>query len=103
MPPQVSCYFTVSAVLFAIGVFGVISRRNVISVLMSIELMFNAANLNLVAANILLAPQGVAGQVAAVFSITIAAAEAAVGLALVLAIYRKFDTVFLEKFNLLKG
>ena len=96
-------YFFVSAILFAIGVFGALSRRNVISVLMSIEIMFNAANLNLVAANILLSPEGVGGQVIAIFTITLAAAEVAVGLALVLAIYRRFDTVFLEKFNLLKG
>lgn len=96
-------YFLVSAILFGIGVFGAISRRNVITVLMSIELMFNAANLNLVAANRLLYPASVTGQVIAIFSITIAAAEAVVGLALVLAIYRKFDTVFIEKFNLLKG
>lgn len=96
-------YFLVSAALFGIGVFGAIARRNVITVLMSIELMFNAANLNLVAANRLLYPSVVTGQVIAIFSITIAAAEAVVGLALVLAIYRKFDTVFVEKFNLLKG
>lgn len=97
------CYFMLSGILFAIGLFGAVSRRNVITVLMAIELMFNAANLNFVAANMLLNPEGTLGQVAAMFSITIAAAEAAVGLALVLAIYRKFDTVFLEKFNLLKG
>lgn len=103
MNQQVVGYLIVSSVLFAIGIFGAVSRRNVISVLMSIEIMFNAANLNLVAVNILLEPQGMIGQVAAIFSITIAAAEAAVGLALVLAIYRRFDTVFIEKFNLLKG
>ncbi|MBI4369569.1 MAG: NADH-quinone oxidoreductase subunit NuoK [Elusimicrobia bacterium] len=96
-------YLIVSAILFAIGVFGAIARRNLISVLMSIELMFNASNLNLVAANRLLHPDPALGQMLAIFSITIAAAEAVVGLALVLAIYRKFDTVFVEKFNLLKG
>lgn len=96
-------YFLVSAALFGVGIFGAIARRNVITVLMSIELMFNAANLNLVAANRLLYPTAVLGQVMAIFSITIAVAEAVVGLALVLAIYRKFDTVFVEKFNLLKG
>lgn len=70
---------------------------------MAVELMFNAANLNLVAANRLLYPGATVGQVMAIFSITIAAAEAVVGLALVLAIYRKFDNVFVEKFDLLKG
>ncbi len=103
MTHSVMGYYIVSAILFSLGVLGVTVRRNVISVLMSIELMFNAANLNLVATNILLYPDGVAGQVMAIFSITIAAAEVAVGLALVLAIYRWYDTVFVEKFNFLKG
>ncbi|MBI4669833.1 MAG: NADH-quinone oxidoreductase subunit NuoK [Elusimicrobia bacterium] len=96
-------YLLLSAALFAIGVFGAVSRRNIISVLMAIELMFNGANLNLVMADKLLHPAGSLGQVMALFSITIAACEAVVGLALVLAIYRKYDTVFVEKFNLLKG
>ncbi|MEK7288017.1 MAG: NADH-quinone oxidoreductase subunit NuoK [Elusimicrobiota bacterium] len=96
-------YLILSALIFAIGIFGAITRRNVISVLMAVELMFNAANLNLVAASRILYPGAPVGQVLAIFSITIAAAEAAVGLALILAIYRKFDTVFVEKFNLLKG
>ncbi|MBI4063938.1 MAG: NADH-quinone oxidoreductase subunit NuoK [Elusimicrobia bacterium] len=96
-------YFLVSGALLAIGIFGAVARRNIISVLMAIELMFNAANLNLIAANRLLYPDTAAGQTLAIFSITIAAAEAVVGLALVLAIYRKFDNVFVEKFNLLKG
>jgi len=98
-----TAYIGVSAVLFAIGVFGAIARRNVITVLMSIELMFNAANINLVAVNRLMYTASSMGQVIALFSITIAAAEAVVGLALVLAIYKKFDTVFVENFNLLKG
>ncbi|MBI2070117.1 MAG: NADH-quinone oxidoreductase subunit NuoK [Elusimicrobia bacterium] len=100
---ELSAYLLVSALLFAIGVFGAVARRNIISVLMAVELMFNAANLNLVAANRLLYPGATVGQVMAIFSITIAAAEAVVGLALVLAIYRKFDNVFVEKFDLLKG
>ena len=100
---ELSGYLLLSAALFAIGIFGAITRRNIISVLMSIELMFNAANLNLIAANRLLYSQSALGQVFTIFSITIAAAEAVVGLALILAIYRKYDTVFVEKFNLLKG
>lgn len=93
----------VSAVLFCIGLFGAVSRRNIITILMSIELMFNAAILNLAAVNKLLFPGQAIGQVLALFAMTIAAAEVAVGLALVIAIYRKYDTVFVEKFNLLKG
>lgn len=98
-----SHYLAVSALLFLIGIFGALTRRNIIGILMSIELMFNAANINLAAFNRFLHPEGVAGQALAVFIITIAAAEVVVGLALVLAIYRNSDTVYVEEFNLLKG
>ncbi|MFA5138953.1 MAG: NADH-quinone oxidoreductase subunit NuoK [Elusimicrobiota bacterium] len=96
-------YLLVSALLFVIGLFGALTRRNIIGVLMGIELMFNAANLNLAAFNRFLHPQGVAGQAVALFSIAVAAAEIVVGLALVLAIYRSRDTVYVEEFDLLKG
>ena len=98
-----SHYVALSLVLFAIGAAGVLLRRNAIIVLMSLELMFNAANINLAAFNRFLHPAGVAGQALALFFITIAAAEVVVGLALVLAIYRNADTVYVEDFNLLKG
>jgi len=103
MTLTLSHYLAVSALLFALGVFGALTRRNIIGILMSIELIFNAANLNLAAFNRYLHPQGLAGQAVAVFFITIAAAEVVVGLALVLAIYRGTDTVYAEEFNLLKG
>lgn len=96
-------YLAVGAVLFLIGVFGALTRRNIIGILMSIELMFNAANINLAAFDRFLHPGGVAGQALALFIIAVAAAEVVVGLALLLAIYRNTDTVYAEDFNLLKG
>ena len=96
-------YMTVSALLFLIGIFGALTRRNIIGVLMSIELMFNAANLNLAAFDRFLHPAGAVGQTLAVFTMTVAAAEIVVGLALLLAIYRNTDTTYVEDFNLLKG
>jgi NAD(P)H-quinone oxidoreductase subunit 4L len=96
-------YLALSGLLFLIGIFGALTRRNIIGILMSVELMFNAANINLAAFNRFLHPGGVAGQAVAIFIITIAAAEVVVGLALVLSIYRNLDTVYVEEFNLLKG
>lgn len=96
-------YMTLSGLLFLIGVFGALTRRNIIGVLMSIELMFNAANVNLAAFDRFLHPAGVAGQALAIFTMTVAAAEIVVGLALLLAIYRNTDTVYVEDFHLLRG
>lgn len=96
-------YMTVGAILFLIGVFGALTRRNIIGILMSIELMFNAANINLAAFDRFLHPGGVVGQTLAIFTITVAAAEIVVGLALLLAIYRNTDTVYVEDYDLLKG
>ena len=96
-------YLFVSAALFLIGVFGALTRRNIIGILMGIELMFNAANINLAAFNRFLHPGGVTGQAVSLFIITIAAAEVVVGLALVLAIYRNTDSVYVEEFDLLRG
>ena len=90
----------VSAILFTIGVFGVLIRRNAIVIFMCIELMLNAVNLTFVA----LAQQlGVDGQVFVFFVMTVAAAEAAVGFAIILAIYRHKETVDLKDLNLLRG
>ena len=96
-------YLAVSSALFLIGIFGALTRRNIVGILMGIELMFNAANLNLAAFNRFLHPEGISGQALAIFIITIAAAEVVVGLALVLAINRNTDSVYVEEFNLLKG
>ena len=96
-------YLALGAVLFGIGIFGVLTRRNIIGILMSMEIIFNAANLNLVAFNRFVHGDGLWGQGFAVFVITLAAAEAVVGLALVLAVYRTMKTTYVEKMNLLKG
>jgi len=90
-----SWYLIVAAALFCIGLYGVLSRRNAIGILMGIELMLNAVNINLVAF-------WRYGQVFAIFVLTVAAAEAAVGLALIIAIYRSRDTVIVEDVDLMK-
>jgi len=95
-----SAYVILSAILFTIGVVGVLIRRNLIILLLSIELMFNAASINFVAFSHYF--QDVAGQVFVVFILTIAAAEVAVGLAIVIALYRGRATVNVEEFNLMK-
>ena len=89
-----------SAVLFSIGVIGVLTRRNAIIIFMCIELMLNAVNLTFVAFSRV---YGVAGQVFVVFVMTVAAAEAAIGLAIVIAIFRHRQTVNLQNINLLRG
>jgi NAD(P)H-quinone oxidoreductase subunit 4L len=99
---QLQYFLLAAAALFCIGIFGLVTSRNAVRVLMSIELMLNAVNLNLVAFANYLDPQGIKGQVFTTFVIAIAAAEAAVGLAIVLSIYRNRDTIDMEKFNLLK-
>ena len=93
-------YMVLSALLFTIGVIGVLVRRNAIIIFMCIEIMLNAANLLFVAFSRELGDSS--GQVIVFFVMTVAAAEAAVGLAIVLAIYRNRDTVDMEEFNLLK-
>lgn len=95
-------YMTLAAVLFAIGVYGLIASRNAVRMLISIELMINAANINFVAMAKAVDPSDIQGQVFAIFVLAVAAAEAAVGLAIVLAVYRNMSTVDMEKFNLLK-
>jgi NAD(P)H-quinone oxidoreductase subunit 4L len=95
-------YLVLAAALFCIGIYGLISSRNVVRVLMSIELMLNAVNVNLLAFSNYIDPQNIRGQMFAIFVITVAAAEAAVGLAIVLAIYRNRQTIDMESFNLLK-
>jgi len=99
-----SAYLLLSALLFSIGLAGALTRRNAILVLIGIELMLNAANLNFIAfwrfgPN----PEAATGVMFAIFSIAIAAAEAAVGLALIIAIYRHFKTTDLDKIDSMKG
>jgi NADH-quinone oxidoreductase subunit K len=99
-----SGYLVLSAFLFAIGLAGALTRRNAILVLVGIELMLNAANLNFIAfwrfgAN----PQEITGLMFVIFSIAVAAAEAAVGLALIIAIYRHYRTSNVDQINSMKG
>jgi NADH-quinone oxidoreductase subunit K len=89
-----------SAVLFVIGTIGVLTRRNAIIIFMCVELMLNAVNLSFVALSKI---YGVTGQVFVVFVMTVAAAEAAVGLAIIIAIFRHGQSVNLKNINLLKG
>jgi len=89
-----------SAILFSTGVYGVLARRNAVLVLMSIELMLNAVNINLVAFSQHL--QEITGQVFALFVITVAAAEVGIGLAIVILIYRNRETINVDEVNLLK-
>lgn len=95
-------FLIIAAALFCIGIYGLITSRNAVRVLMSVELMLNAVNLNLLAFSNFLDSTNIRGQVFAIFVITVAAAEAAVGLAIVLSIYRSRDTVDMEQFNLLR-
>jgi NADH:ubiquinone oxidoreductase subunit K len=93
-------FLILAAILFCIGVYGVLARRNGVMVLMSIELILNAVNINLVAFSSQL--QQVIGQVFAVFVIAVAAAEAAVGLGIILALYRNKETVNIDEMNLMR-
>jgi NADH:ubiquinone oxidoreductase subunit K len=93
----------VSALLFSLGVYGAISRRNAIGILMSVELILNAVNINFVAFWRYTAPGDVAGQMFALTVIAIAAAEAAVGMAIVIAVYRRTRTVAVEELDILKN
>ena len=98
---DVTHYLILSTIVFSIGVVGVLTRRNVIIILMSIELMLNSVNLNLVAFSDRL--QDLSGQVFAVFVIAVAAAEAAVGLGIVIALFRNKETVNVDEIDLLRG
>jgi NADH-quinone oxidoreductase subunit K len=93
----------VAAALFCIGLFGALSRRNMINILMGVELMLNSVNINLVAFWRYLEPRFVNGQIFALFIITVAAAEAAVGLAMAISIYRNWRTVNADNVDSLKG
>lgn len=102
MTIPLSWWLTVSAILFALGVYGALSRRNAIGILMGIELILNAVNVNLVAFWRYISPTQVDGQIFAMIVIAIAAAEAAVGLAIVIAVYRRQKTADVEDLDLLK-
>ena len=104
--PDLSKFLVIGALLFIIGVAGVLTRRNIIVIFMSIELILNAANLNFVAFSRYLQETGsanaVAGQIFTVFVIVVAAAEAAIGLGIVIALYRNKETIWIDEIDLLK-
>lgn len=95
-------FIVISAFLFCVGIYGALTRRNVIGVLISIELILNAANINLVAFNKYLGDKTGLGQVFSLFVIAIAAAASVVGLVLIIAIYRNSKSLFIEDFHLMK-
>jgi NADH-quinone oxidoreductase subunit K len=97
-----SWYLVFAAILFAIGLFGVLSRKNAIAILMGIELMLNAVNVNLIAFWRYHDANGLAGQAFAIMVFAVAAAEVAVGLALIISIYRRRSTVVADEIDLLK-
>jgi NADH:ubiquinone oxidoreductase subunit K len=94
-------FLVLGALLFGLGMFGAITRRSAIAILMCIELMFNGVNVTLVALNYYLWPANLTGQLFVIFTISVAAVEASVGLALVIAVYRQFKTSFADQISLL--
>ena len=104
--PDLSKFLVLGALLFIIGVAGVLTRRNIIVIFMSIELILNAANLNFIAFSRYLHQMGsanaAAGQIFTVFVIVVAAAEAAIGLGIVIALYRNKETIWVDEIDLLK-
>jgi NADH:ubiquinone oxidoreductase subunit K len=104
--PDLSKFLVIGAILFIIGVAGVLTRRNIIVIFMSIELILNAANLNFIAMSRYLQQTGsanaIAGQIFTVFVIVVAAAEAAIGLGIVIALYRNKETIWVDEIDLLK-
>jgi NADH-quinone oxidoreductase subunit K len=97
-----SWYLIVAAILFCIGLYGALARRNAIGILMGIELMLNAVIINLIAFWRYITPELLTGQVFALFVITVAAAEAAIGLALIISIFRNQETVIVEDVDMMK-
>jgi NAD(P)H-quinone oxidoreductase subunit 4L len=95
-------YLILSAVLFSIGLYGALAKRNAVIILMSIELMLNAVNIAMVAFSRYIVPLLLTGQVFAIFVMVVAAAEVSVGLAIIIAIYRHRDTIDATKIDLMK-
>jgi NADH-quinone oxidoreductase subunit K len=97
-----SWYLIFAAALFSVGLYGVLSRKNAVAILLGIELMLNAVNVNLIAFWRYLDPEGISGQAFAIMVFAVAAAEVAVGLALVISIYRRRNTVVADDIDLMK-
>ncbi|OGF65922.1 MAG: NADH-quinone oxidoreductase subunit K [Candidatus Fischerbacteria bacterium RBG_13_37_8] len=101
-PIQLQDFLIVSAILFSLGIIAILTRKNAIGILMGIELILNAANLNLVAFSHYITNE-LSGQIFVIFIVLLAAIEAIVALAIILAIYRHFDTIEIDKIDQLKG
>jgi NADH-quinone oxidoreductase subunit K len=95
-------YLILSAILFCIGFAGVVSKRNAVVILMCLEIMLNAVNIALVAFSRYMTPSELTGQLFAIFVMAVAAAEAAVGISIIVAIYRNRETINVDKFNIFK-
>jgi NADH:ubiquinone oxidoreductase subunit K len=95
-------YLILSAVLFCIGLFGVLTQRNVIKVIMCLEIMLNAVNIALIAFSQYITPVTLTGQIFAIFVMVVAAAEVAVGIAIIFTVYRNRESVDIENFDILK-
>lgn len=100
---ELQTYLYLAIVLFAIGLYGVLARRNLIAILISVELILNAASLNFMAFNRFLAPTPAVGQIIALFIMAVAAAEAAIALSIIIAVYRKLKTINIEQATELRG
>jgi NADH:ubiquinone oxidoreductase subunit K len=98
-----STYLIIAALLFGLGLMGVLQRRNLIGMLISIELMLNGANVNFMAFNRFLAPEPAVGQIITLFVIGLAAAEAAIGLSIILALFRKMRSINIERAQQMRG
>jgi NADH:ubiquinone oxidoreductase subunit K len=96
-------YLVIAAILFSLGLLGVLQRRNLIGMLISVELMLNGANLNFMAFNRFLAPEPAVGQIITLFVMGLAAAEAAIGLSIILALFRQMRSINIERAQQLKG
>ncbi len=100
---NLSTYLIISAILFSFGIYGVMTRRNAVAILMGIELILNSANLNFVAFNRFSGMEKLEGQVFSIFVIVLAAAEAAIALAIIINLYKNLNTVDVDEADSLKG
>ena len=100
---NLNTYLIIAALLFSLGLLGVLQRRNLIGVLISVELMLNGANLNFMAFNRFLAPEHAVGQIVTLVIMGLAAAEAAIGLSIIFALFRKVHSINIERAQKLKG
>lgn len=98
-----STYLIIAAVLFGFGLLGVLQRRNLVGMLISIELMLNGANINFMAFNRFLTPEPAVGQIFTLFVMGLAAAEAAIGLSIILALFRRFRSINIERAQQMRG